>query len=79
MKPVRRAAPGAGNERATAGAELREVILAIQELTPEIAQLRHQKQAGPELEAKDQSLEQSRWRLATIARRLATDDLGAAV
>jgi hypothetical protein len=65
-------------QRRTAGGELLQVIHAIQELTLELAQLRHEKQVGPELEAKEQTLEQLRWRLAALARRLATDDFGAA-
>jgi hypothetical protein len=64
--------------RRTAGGELRQVIRAIQELTLELAQLRHEEHAGPELEAKVHTLEQLRWRLAALARRLATDDFGAA-
>ena len=64
--------------RPTAGGELLEVIRAIRELTLELAELRHEELAGPELEAKEQTLEQFRWRLATLARRHATDDFGAA-
>jgi hypothetical protein len=64
--------------RPTAGNELLQVIRAIQELTLELAQLRHDKHAGRELEAKEHTLEQLRWRLAGLARRLATDDFGAA-
>ncbi len=64
--------------RRTAGGELLQVIRTIQELTLELAQLRHEEHAGPELEAKEHTLEQLRWRLAALARRLATDDFGAA-
>ncbi len=60
----------------TAGGELLQVIRAIQELTLELPQLRHEERSGPELEAKRHSLEQLRWRLATVARRAATDELG---
>jgi hypothetical protein len=66
------------SRRRTAGGELRQVIRAIQELTLELAQLRHEKHVGPELEAKELALEQLRWRLAAVARRVATDDFGAA-
>jgi hypothetical protein len=64
--------------RRTAGGELLQLIRAIQELTLELAQLRHEEHAGPELEAKERTLEQLRWRLAALARRLATEDFGAA-
>jgi hypothetical protein len=64
--------------RRTAGGELLQVIRAIQELTLELAQLRHEEHAGPELAAKAQTLEQLRWRLAALARRSAMDDFGAA-
>jgi hypothetical protein len=63
-------------QRRTAGGELRQVIRAIQELTLKLAQLRHEEQSGPELEAKEHTLEQLRWGLATVARRTATDELG---
>jgi hypothetical protein len=63
-------------QRRTAGGELRQVIRAIQELTLELAQLRHEEHSGPELEAKEHTLEQLRWRLATVARRAATDEIG---
>jgi hypothetical protein len=65
-------------QHATGRDELRQLIRAIQELTLELAQLRHTEHSGPELEAKEQMLEQLRWRLAGLARRLATDDFGAA-
>ena len=64
--------------RRTTGGELLEVIRAIQELTLELAQLRHAERSGPELEAKEHSLEQLRWRLVALARRPALDDFGAA-
>jgi hypothetical protein len=66
------------HQRPNAGGELLQIIRAIQELTLELAQLRHEEHAGPELEAKEHTLEQLRWRLAALARRLATDDFGAA-
>jgi hypothetical protein len=66
------------SQRPTAGSELRQLIRAIQELTLELAQLRHAEDSGPEFEAKEHTLEQLRWRLAALARKLATDDFGAA-
>jgi hypothetical protein len=62
-------------QRRTAGGELRQVIRAIQELTLELVQLRHGEHSGPELEAKEHTLEQLQWRLAAVARRTA-DELG---
>jgi hypothetical protein len=64
--------------RPTTGGELLQVIRAIQELTLELAQLRHGEHAEAEREAKEHALEQLRWRLAGLARRVATDDFGAA-
>jgi hypothetical protein len=64
--------------RRTAGGGFLQVIRPIQELTLELAQLRHEEHAGPELEAKEHTSEQLRWRLAALARRLATDDFRAA-
>ncbi len=76
MKETRTASPHNRSRRRTTGGELLQVIRAIQELTLELAQLRHQQHAGPGLEAKEHTLEQLRWRLATVARRTATDELG---
>jgi hypothetical protein len=78
MKETRTASSHSRSRRRTAGSEVHQVIRAIQELTLELAQLRHEKHLGPELEAKEHTLEQLRWRLAALARRLATDDFGAA-
>jgi hypothetical protein len=61
----------------TVANELRQVIRAIQELSLDLAQ-GDQKRSGPELEAKKRELEQLRWRLATLARRSANEDFGAA-
>jgi hypothetical protein len=62
----------------TAEAELPQVIRAIQELTLELAELRDEERSGSELEAKELELEQLRWQLAALARRVATDESGAA-
>jgi len=82
MKETKTASPHGRSprryRRRSASGELLQVIRAIQELTLELSQLRHEENAGPELEAKEHTLEQLRWRLATLARRLATDSLGAA-
>jgi hypothetical protein len=82
MKETRTASshsrPGRRYPRRTEGGELLQVIRAIQELTLELAQLRHSEHSGPELEAKEHTLEQLRWRLAALARRVASDDFGAA-
>jgi hypothetical protein len=61
--------------RRTAEDELIRIIRAIQELTLDLAQLHHGEHSRPELEAKEHTLEQLRWRLAAVARRTATDDL----
>ena len=58
--------------------ELVGLIRRVQALTLELAELRQQGRASRELEAKELTLEQLRWRLATVARRTAADDLGAA-
>jgi len=58
--------------------ELVGLIRRIQALTLELAELRQDGGADPELQAKERTLDQLRWRLASVARRTATDDLGAA-
>jgi hypothetical protein len=58
--------------------ELVGLIRRIQALTLELAELRRQGAATPELRAKEQTLAQLRWRLASLARRTAADDLGGA-
>jgi hypothetical protein len=58
--------------------ELRQIIRAIHELTLELAALRHEGHGGSDLAAKEHMLERLRWRLAALARRLATDDRGVA-
>ena len=58
--------------------ELVGLIRRIQALTLELAELRQHAAATPELEAKERTLDQLRWRLASVAHRAAADDLGAA-
>ena len=58
--------------------ELAQLVRRIQNLTLEVQELRKQPGTNPELEAKERTLDQLLWRLATIARRSATDDLDAA-
>ncbi len=58
--------------------EIVGLIRRIQTLTLELAELRQHGGANPELQVKERTLDQLRWRLATVARRTATDDLGAA-
>ena len=57
----------------------REVVRLIREiraLTVELDLLRRHPSDDPELHRKERTLEQLRWRLAAVARRTATDDLG---
>jgi hypothetical protein len=61
--------------------ERREVVRLlrrIQELSLEIADLRHREGSARDLDAKEHGLDQLRWRLAALARRSASDDLDAA-
>jgi hypothetical protein len=58
--------------------ELVGLIRRIQTLTLELAELRQRGGVAPELQAKERTLDQLYWRLATVARRTAADDLGAA-
>jgi hypothetical protein len=58
--------------------ELVRLVRQIQALTLEVHELRQRRQAAPELPARERKLEQLRWRLASAARRTATDDLDAA-
>ncbi len=62
-------------QRRTGKSELVEIIRALQELTLELAHP-HGEADEPELEVKARTLEQLRWRLAAVARRSATDELG---
>ena len=56
--------------------ELARLVRRIQALTLELRELRRCAEPWAELHAKEGELEQLRWRLAAIARRAATDDLG---
>jgi hypothetical protein len=58
--------------------ELVRLVRRIQALTLELHELRQRAGEISELDAKERTLEQLRWRLAAVARRAATDDLGAA-
>ena len=58
--------------------ELAGLVRRVQDLTLEVHELRKQPGASPELEAKERGLDQLLWRLATVARRTAIDDLDAA-
>jgi hypothetical protein len=58
--------------------EVLRLIRCIQSLTLELTRLRRLDGAEPELKAKERVLEQLRWRLAVVARRAATNDVGAA-
>jgi hypothetical protein len=58
--------------------ELLRLIRRIQALTLEVKTLRQLPCSSPELSAKERTLEQLRWQLAVVARRAATDDVGAA-
>jgi hypothetical protein len=50
----------------------------IQTLSLELEELRRYEQRTPEIQANERRLEQLRWRLASVARRTASDDLDAA-
>ncbi len=56
--------------------ELAQLIRRIQTLTLERDQLRQDEGADRELQAKERTLDQLHWRLATVARQTAVDDLG---
>ncbi len=56
--------------------ELLQLIRRIQTLTLERDELRQDGGADPELQAKERTLDQLHWRLATVARQTAADDLG---
>jgi hypothetical protein len=58
--------------------ELVRLVRRIQALTLELHDLRQRDGASAELQTKERTLEQLRWRLATVARGSATDDLSAA-
>ncbi len=56
--------------------DLLQLIRRIQTLTLERDQLRQDEGADRELQAKERTLDQLHWRLATVARQTAVDDLG---
>ncbi len=56
--------------------ELARLIRRIQTLTLERDQLRQDGGADRELQAKERTLDQLHWRLATVARQTAVADLG---
>ena len=58
--------------------ELTRLVRQIQTLTLELQALQGREQDTSEFDAKERTLEQLRWRLAAVARRAATDGLGAA-
>jgi hypothetical protein len=58
--------------------ELIRLVRLIQALTLELQELRRREGDTPDLDAKERRLEQLRWRLATVARRGATDAESAA-
>lgn len=58
--------------------ELVRLVRQIQTRTLEVRELQLRQAGAPELHAKERTLEQLRWRLATVARRAATNDLDAA-
>jgi len=56
--------------------ELVRIIRQIQTLTAELDDLRRHTAAGSEVQARERTLEQLRWRLAAVARRTAADSRG---
>jgi hypothetical protein len=64
--------PGPRAERA----ELVQLVRRIQALTLELQEPRRRELDHAGVEAKERLLEQLRWRLAAVARRAATDELG---
>jgi len=67
-----------GYGRRAASDELHELIRHIQELTQDLVRLRQAGGNRLHLEAKERELEQRRWRLAILARRIARDEGGVA-
>jgi hypothetical protein len=57
-------------------AELARLVRRIQALTLELQEPRRRELDQAHVEAKERLLEQLRWRLAAVARRAATDELG---
>ena len=64
--------------RARERREAARLVRRIQTLFLELEELRRYEQRRPEIQAKERRLEQLRWRLASVARRSASDDLDAA-
>lgn len=64
--------------RARERGEAVRLVRRIQALFLELEELRRHEQRSPEIQAKERTLEQLRWRLAAVARRTASDDLDAA-
>jgi len=58
--------------------EVLRLVRRIQALSLELEELRRYAQHTPEIQAKERRLKQLRWRLASVARRSASDDLDAA-
>ena len=58
--------------------EAARLVRRIQALFLELEELRRREEDNPGLRAKERRLEQLRWRLASVARRSASDDLDAA-
>jgi hypothetical protein len=58
--------------------EVVRLVRRIQTLFLELEEFRRYEQRRPEIQAKERRLEQLRWRLASVARRSASDDLDAA-
>jgi hypothetical protein len=56
--------------------ELVRLVRRIQTLTVELDDVGRHTTASPEVQAKERTLEQLRWRLAAVARRTATESLG---
>jgi hypothetical protein len=64
--------------RARVRGEAVRLVRRIQALFLELEEPRRREESTPELRAKERALEQLRWRLASVARRSASDDLDAA-
>ena len=56
--------------------ELVRIVRQIQTLMAELDDLGRHAAANPEVQAKERTLEQLRWRLAAVVRRTATESLG---
>ena len=64
--------------RARERREVVRLVRRIEAVFQELEELRRYEQRTPEIQAKERRLEQLRWRLASVARRSASDDLDAA-